>query len=90
VITDLIFAFFADVVGIVLGLLPVISPPSWLGADGAIATVLTYAGSMGAWFPAALTLSVISGVFVLWGIGFTIKVVRIVASFLTMGGGSAA
>lgn len=89
-ITDLIFAFFADVVGIALGALPVISPPSWLGADGAISTVLTYAGSLGAWYPAALTLTVVSGVFVMWGIGFTIKVVRMVASFLTMGGGSAA
>jgi len=45
---------------------------------------------MGVWFPSTLVITVLTGVLALWLVGFGIKIVRIVASFFTAGGGSAA
>jgi hypothetical protein len=90
-VTDAVIGFFFNVINSVLGLLPTITVPDWLSsADGPIATVLGYAGSMGAWFPSTLVLTVVTAVLATWAIGFVIKLVRIVASFFTLGGGSAA
>ena len=74
-----------------MGALPVATVPAWLSdSSGAMATVFSAAGSMGVWFNAQLLIVVLGAVLALWLVGFSIKLVRIVASFLTAGGGSAA
>ena len=74
-----------------LSLFPDVAVPSWVAnADGWFTTLLGNAASMGAWVPWTLLLSVAGVVAVCLAAGFTIKLVRIVASFLTLGGGSAA
>ena len=74
-----------------LSALPVVTVPTWIsGSDSAFSTVFSAADSMGVWFPTTLVVSVLTGVLTLWVVGFGIKVVRIVASFFTAGGGSAA
>lgn len=74
-----------------LAALPTVTVPTWLsGNDSAFSTVFSAAGSMGVWFPSTLVISVLTGVLALWLVGFGIKLVRIVASFFTAGGGSAA
>jgi hypothetical protein len=73
-----------------LGLLPTITAPSWLtDNNGAMTTVFTDAGLMGVWFPSTLLISALLGLLVILATGFGIKVVRVVASFFTAGGGSA-
>lgn len=74
-----------------LSALPTVTVPTWLsGSDSAFTTVFSAASSMGVWFPTTLVISVLTGLLVLWLVGFGIKIVRIVASFFTAGGGSAA
>lgn len=74
-----------------LGALPTVTVPAWMsGNDSAFSTVFSAAGTMGVWFPTTLVISVLTGVLALWLVGFGIKLVRIVASFFTAGGGSAA
>jgi len=86
--------FLELIVGILnffLGLIPKFTLPSWMGdVAGFVGTVFAFAGSMGAWFPGALVLTVLSAVLSVWAVSFGIKVARIVASFFTAGGGSAA
>jgi len=73
-----------------LSVLPTVTAPEWLmDSTGAAATVFSAAGSMGVWFPASLLLTVLAGLLTLWLAGFGIKLVRMVASFFTAGGGSA-
>lgn len=90
-ITDYLIKWFADLTHVLLGWLPAVPVPSWLGdADGLMGTVFGYAGSMGVWFPVPLAVTVTGAILAAWGIGFAVKAVRIVASFFTLGGGSAA
>lgn len=90
-VTDAIIAFFFNVVNMLLDLLPDVTLPEWAtSSTGALATVLTYAGSMGAWFPTGLLGSVLLALSLTWLVGFLIKAVRIVLSLFTAGGGSAA
>lgn len=89
-VTDAILDFLYNLIGTVLGALPTITVPAWMDASGPLATVMTFAGSMGAWFPVPLLVTVLLAVLTAWGIAFAIKITRIIASFLTMGGGSAA
>lgn len=71
--------------------LPTVTVPTWLSSNNsAFTSVFQAAGSMGVWFPTTLVVSVLAGVLALWVVGFGIKIVRIVASFFTAGGGSAA
>ena len=89
-ITDALIGFFFNVIGALLDLLPHFTVPSWMSATGPMGTVFTYAGSMGAWFPTSLAVTVLLAILTAYGVGFAIKGVRIVASFFTLGGGSAA
>lgn len=76
---------------VLLSALPVVTVPDWLASiSGAMSLVFQAAGSMGVWFPAGLLVTVLMAVLSLWLVGFAIKIVRIVASFFTAGGGSAA
>lgn len=90
-ITEWLLTAFQWLLHTLLAALPTVTVPSWLsGNDSAFATVFSAAGSMGVWFPSTLVIAVLTGVLALWVVGFGIKIVRIVASFFTAGGGSAA
>ena len=90
-ITDSILSVGGWLLHTLLSALPVVTIPSWMSSnDGAFATVFSAAGSMGVWFPSTLVVTVLGSVLAFWLIGFGIKIVRIVASFFTAGGGSAA
>lgn len=90
VITDAIIKFFLGIVSALLSFLPTNSPPAWLTTIGtAVGTVYSYAGQMGVWFPVTLVRNVALAVIASILAGFIVKVVRIVASFVTIGGGSA-
>lgn len=78
------------VLGWLLSLFPTVAVPSWVTDESSnFATWLGYAQGMGAWLPLGLAFTVIGVVFICVAAGFTIRVVRIVASFLTLGGGAA-
>lgn len=90
-VTDALLSVVAGIVHTLLGTLPQIPVPDWLSAisDGA-SLISGYANGLGVWVPIPLILAVASALIAAWLIGFGIKVARIVASFLTLGGGSAA
>lgn len=89
-ITDAIINFFLGIVAALLSFLPSNEPPAWLlTIGGAIGTVYAYAGQMGVWFPVTLVRNVALAVIAAMLAGFVVKMVRIVASFVTVGGGSA-
>ena len=80
----------SGIVAWVVGLFPTIAPPSWLtDANSSLATAAGYVGSMGTWVPVPLVITVAGAVLACWVVGFGIKVVRILLSFLLAGGGSA-
>lgn len=82
---------FVGFVNFVLGLLPDAPPPSWFtDADGYLRNTIDAASGLGAWIPWQLVTTVVGSVLACVAIGFGIKLVRIVASFFTAGGGSAA
>lgn len=85
-----IVSAFVWIVNGVVSLIPTDAPPAWLN-DGAgyLNTLMESAAGLGAWIPWSLAVTVLGAVLSCVVIGFTIKVVRIVASFLTVGGGSA-
>lgn len=90
-ITAKLLDFLGALVSFVTGLLPTMSTPGWLDtASGHLATVLGYGAALGAWIPWQVAGIVFGSLMVALGVSFGIKVVRIVASFLTLGGGSAA
>jgi hypothetical protein len=90
VITELVLdVFFALVRGIV-ALFPTGAAPGWLD-DGAakLADLTGYASGLGAWIPFGLAGTVLAAVLACMLAGFVIRLVRIVASFFTAGGGAA-
>jgi hypothetical protein len=82
-----IYAFFM----LIVGWLPTDPPPSWVSdANGLLSQIWGWGAGLGAWVPWQLIGVVVAAVLACALIGFLIKIVRIVASFLTLGGGSAA
>jgi hypothetical protein len=91
VITEKILAIGGWLFGGVIGALPKIPVPSWVSSsDGLLGQVFSLAGSMGAWVPLGLLGTVLVGLLTIHVASFGIKLARIVASFFTAGGGSAA
>lgn len=83
-----VVGFIVDKIFTVMPDLPV---PGWFtGAGTAVAGLFSAAGSMGVWIPIPLALNVMGVLFAAMFGGALIKLARIVASFLTAGGGSAA
>ena len=75
----------------IFSVMPVMDPPAWFtGAGAAIGSLFGAAASMGVWIPIPLALNVMAVLFTAMFGGAIIKLARIVASFLTAGGGSAA
>lgn len=64
--------------------------PSWLSSLPAqIRTLVGWIAQGGAWFPVELLAPVLLVLLGAWVAGLAIKIARIVASFLTLGGGGA-
>lgn len=70
--------------------LPAVPVPGWLtGGAATVGEVLGKAAALGNWVPFELAAVVVASVVVCLLAGVAIKVARIVASFMTVGGGSA-
>lgn len=90
-ITDFLLDILFWIIRMLVALLPDIELPGWVQDISSMgAEVFETANSMGVWFPWALILTVVTAVLAAAGIGFGIKVVRMVISHVTGGGGSAA
>lgn len=62
--------------------------PDWVFAGiGYVASAMAYVSSLGNWIPFDLGGVVMLAALAAWVLGVGIKIVRIVASFLTLGGG---
>lgn len=90
-VTDAIINIFSNFLSFLVGLISVPAAPEFLGdIGGYLDTASSYVSGTGYWIPWAI----LSAVFAAWAIALvamvTIKGIRIVASFLTLGGGSAA
>jgi hypothetical protein len=91
VITAAVMDMFALIIGGLIDTLPVTQAPGWLADAGSyIPQVMGFASSMGVWFPWDVLAVVLVAVFGVWVAAFGIKVVRIIISHVTGGGGSAA
>jgi hypothetical protein len=89
--TDAVLGWVASFVGWIGGLIQLPDPPNWIaGAPAAASAVAGYVADTGSWIPWTLMQAVILTWVTVLAAGLAIKVVRIVASFLTLGGGSAA
>lgn len=89
-ITEWFMRLGAFLVDALMGALPDLDPPSWIGGGASsVATVMSNARSLGAWVPIEIFAVVVGAVLACLVVGVGIKVTRIVASFLTVGGGSA-
>jgi hypothetical protein len=81
----------AVVVHTIFTAMPSLPVPAWFtGSETAISTLFTDAASMGVWIPVPLALNVAAVLFTALMGGALIKLARIIVSFLTAGGGSAA
>jgi len=82
---------FTSMVRVVLGWVPTVTPPAFLSdAGGFLSTAGEWVGDTSAWIPWPFVGAVLLAWVVAIGAMVAIKGVRIVASFLTLGGGSAA
>lgn len=79
------------ILGELIDSVPVTEVPSWVNTGANfIPTVFNFAGSMGVWFPWGVLGVVLASVVGVWIASFVLKVVRIIISHVTGGGGSAA
>lgn len=91
----MIIKWLLDVVtgflGWVVGLLPSVSIPVWMSTTvpNAITTIGGYISSIDVWLPFSDAGIAVAFVVVALAAAVAIKIVRIVASFVTAGGGSA-
>lgn len=65
------------------------TPPDWLitAIDQAATFIGSFSG-LGHWIPVTLIGIAIGGVAAVWAIGMIVQVVRIILSFITLGGGA--
>lgn len=90
-ITEAVLDWFATFVAWVGGLLTLPSPPAFFATlQGYVTTAGSYVASTGAWLPWSVMGTVLTAFAACLLAALAIKVVRIAASFLTAGGGSAA
>lgn len=89
-ITELLVRALTGLVRGVLAVLPDDAPPSWfLDAGNQWSNLMNQVSGLSYWLPVTLAVQVTAAILGCVVIGFTIKVVRLVASYFTAGGGSA-
>ena len=90
-ITELFLSAIFAAVEFMGGLLPSIETPTWIAdiSDG-VATVTGAMAPLGVWLPFGAAGNALVLVIAAVVVAVVVKLVRIVASFLTAGGGSAA
>lgn len=90
-VTDAILRALANFLSWVVGLFPTITLPEWVAiVTGFISGIVTQALQLGNWIPwpmVGLAFVFIWGAFI---VALAVRIARIVASFFTAGGGSAA
>lgn len=88
-ITQWLIDFWYALLGYVVSWFPTTPPPGWLD-DGALLLdqVLAYGAGLGAWLPWGLVATVFSAVMMCLGVALVAHIVRIVASYATLGGGA--
>lgn len=86
---DWILGFVRDWWNSLVAQVPVFEMPPWLGSliDG-IGSLLVFVGQLSAWVPVEVLGWSVSAVLAAWAVALVIRIVRIVASFATAGGGS--
>lgn len=90
-ITQLIVNALAALFTAIIGLFPQVPVPGWVSSgQSSIASVVTAAQGFDNWLPVGLMFNVVGVVIAARLVGYSIKGIRILASFLTAGGGSAA
>lgn len=90
-ITTAIIHLATSVLSWVLALLPSWSLPDWVdSASSTLTNVLSGVGALNYLFPVGVLFLCVGVCFSAWLVAFGIRIGRIVASFLTAGGGSAA
>ena len=90
-ITAVVMEMFTFMLNGMLDSLPNAVVPAWLSSAGSyLPSVFAFAASMGVWFPWSVLGIVLASVFSVWGASFLFKILRIVISHVTGGGGSAA
>lgn len=74
-----------------LDLVPLPPIPDWLSSGaGAVGSVAAQMGALSNWIPVTVGVAIIGTILAIIVAAAAVKVVRIIASFLTAGGGSAA
>lgn len=90
-IVDFILDLLFMIVRGLIALLPDVQLPGWVtDISGMGAEVFATANSMGVWFPWGVIITVVTAVLAAAVMGFGVKIVRMVISHVTGGGGSAA
>lgn len=90
-IVEAIFNVVGAFLAFVVGLFPTRDPASWVSSMGpAIQTVWNAAAGMGAWIPWSNVSAVVQAVIGAMLTGLAIRLIRVVLSLFTGGGGSAA
>ena len=90
-IVDLIVTALAGIVTFVGNLMPTINAPGWVsGLSAKVAVVTENMAALGNWVPFGAAGQATALVLASILVALTIKLIRIVASFFTAGGGSAA
>lgn len=90
-VTAAVLDVLAMIAMALLDALPDTEVPDWLNsASNFIPTVFNFAGSLGVWVPWSLLGIVMAAVVAVWVGSFAFKLIRIIISHVTGGGGSAA
>lgn len=90
-IVELIITALVALVSFIGSLFPTISLPGWFTSlVGHVEFVAGYMSGLGQWIPFGPAGNALAFVLVAVGVAVIVKLVRIVASFITAGGGSAA
>jgi hypothetical protein len=89
-IVDALVSILTGLLTFIAGLIPGGTVPAWFtGLTDDMETWIGYTAGLGAWIPLGLMLNVFGALLSCYVIGFTIRLVRIIASFFTAGGGAA-
>ena len=88
-ITDALIATFGDVILFFLGEIEPIELPEWTTQMGGfMGSIFGAAASMGIWFNWGLLAVVVGSIIAVNIAAFAIQLIRIVSSYLTLGGGA--